>query len=800
MYFLGNHFKRDIKQAISNPNNIIKGQYYRITILSDSLYRFEYNPKGIFEDRPTLLAWFRNTAPVQFKKVEVNNKIKIITKYAKISYIKEKKFLGTKINPSVNLKVELLNSKRIWYYKHPEIRNLGGPSLEMQNKDGKLQFGKSLFSLDGFVSIDDSKNQVIDENGCLNERDNEEIDVYLFVYGNDFKLGLKDYYNLTGYPTLIPRYALGNWWIKNETYTQNQIINLVEKFNENNIPLSVLILDNDWHIRPNKNNKLLKTGFSFNANYINDPYSLIKKLNENNIKLGLTISPLEGFYDCDPVYKETIKYLKPDKKGIIPFNVLNQRLIDVYLKFYIHPLDNSGITLFYLDCNDPKKINTIAMLQYYHFMDIKRLNKRPLLLSYNTFIAQHRYSITYSGKSIVNWQTLKQIPLYNGMASNSGISWCSQDIGGYYKGIEDNELYIRFIQLGVFGPIMKFGSDKGKYYRREPWLRDIKTQEIIKRYLQLRNRLIPYLYNEAFRYSSMGELLIKPIYYKYPKYYDDDLFKNEYYFGTEFFITPILKKKDYVMNRVIHKFYLPEGNWYEFINGKKFKGDRKYISFYRDQEYPVFVKEGAIIPLNGEYNDINLPKKMEIQIFPGNNNIYELYEDNGENYDYIKGLYVITTFKYIYDKDNYKLEISPKRYCSNILPETRDYIIKFRNTNNVQNTKVIVNSKEVEFKSYQKENDHIIEFKNISTNSNIEIICQGKNLNVDAVQLLSKDFEDIIGDLQIETSLKEKVDEIIFDDKPFNKKRIAIRKLVKKGLERKYVDLFLKLLEYLEQV
>ena len=183
------------------------------------------------------------------------------------------------------------------------------------------------------------------------------------------------------------------------------------------------------------------------------------------------------------------------------------------------------------------------------------------------------------GKTIVDWNTLKMIPLWNASASNIGVSFWSHDIGGYYKGIEDSELYTRFVQLGVFSPILKFGSDNGKYYKREPWKWGVKTYQITKNYLNLRHSLIPYLYTEAYKYHKYGNPLIMPIYYKFPEMVDDENYKYGYYFGSELFVCPILKKKDYVMNRVIHKFFLPDGMWYDFVTGKKFPGGKEYISF-----------------------------------------------------------------------------------------------------------------------------------------------------------------------------------------------------------------------------
>ena len=164
---------------------------------------------------------------------------------------------------------------------------------------------------------------------------------------------------------------------------------------------------------------------------------------------------------------------------------------------------------------------------------------RPLLLSRPAMYAPHKNSVLYSGETIVSWNTLRNLPYVNSTASNIGVSWWSHDIGGFSGGTEDPELYMRYVQLGVYSPILRLSSEEGKYYKREPWRWDAKTNGIVRDYLNLRHQLIPYLYSEAKKYSSFGSTLIQPLYYKYPETYDEPLYRNEYYFGSELFVAPI---------------------------------------------------------------------------------------------------------------------------------------------------------------------------------------------------------------------------------------------------------------------
>lgn len=807
MYNLGQQFIVG-KNSVANPKCIIKGDKYRITVLTEHLIRLEYNEDGVFIDKATEQVFNRNLPLPKFDVMEDAKMLTITTEYFKLYYVKGTIFKGTKVAPACNLKVELLENlnsnkqNRFWYYGMPEIRNYGSPGFELMEKN-KIKLKKSLYSLDGFVTIDDSKSMVFEEDGTLWNREVEGIDLYLFVYLKDFSKCLEDYYKITGFTPLIPRYALGNWWSRNYKYGDSKLFELVKNFKENNIPLSTIILNHDWHLYSDKK-KLENTGFTFNQNIFSNPKNMIDFLHNNGIKVGLTIDPSNGLCDVDPVYREAIKYIETNKDGVIPFNVYDPRFIDIYLKFFIHPLDNLGVDFYFLDYVDKNNLKDLSILKHYQYYDMMRYSaKRPLVYGYNSCLCSHRYSILYSGRNVVGWEALRTLPLFNINSSNNGVTWWSHDIGGYHNGIEDNELFIRFVQLGTFSPILKLCSDAGKYYKREPWRWGIKTFDITRNYLQLRHKLIPYIYSEAYKLSKYGIPLLQPLYYRHSEMYDDPLYRNEYYFGSELFVSPILNSKDYIMDRVIHKFFIPDGTWYDFITGKKFPGNRRYVSFFREQDYPVFVKMGAIIPMacGEDVFDTKPPKNMEVQIFPGQSNTYIMYEDDGETNMYLRNNYVLTSIDYNYMPNNYTVIIRVLEGKGGIIPDKRNYRFVFRNTKKAEDVTIYRDYDEIPFNSYVEGPNFIVEVTDVPTfGHQLTINCKGNDIEIDAVRLINEDIEGIISDLQIKTEQKEQIDNILFSDLPIKKKRIAVRRLQNKGLEKKFVQLFLKLLEYVEQV
>ncbi len=794
----------DMELGKAQEKAIIKGKYYRITVLTDRLVRFEYNKNGHFEDRPTQLVLNRFfEVPVMTLK-EDQNYLELTTKYFKIEYTKEKPFGGSKLIPGGNLRVTLLNvsAEKIWYVNHPEVRNYGSSNVLLEALESKIKLEKGLYSDDGFVSIDDSSSYVIEADGSVVPRSEESIDIYLFAYNKDFGLCLKDYFDLTGRPPLLPRYALGNWWSKNYSYKEEEIIKLLNKFDRNEIPISVLLLDKDWHIRNIDGKTNLTTGFNFNKELIPSPVDFVSKIHSLGVRVGLNVDPTQGIMPHEEAYVKAASYMEQPDNKTIPFNVYNAKFRAVYFNLLIHPLENIGIDFFWNDYYNKKDDVSLWLLNHYHFFDAGRNDsKRSMLMGRNAIKGGHRYGVLYSGRTKVSWNTIKLLPSFNSSSSNIGLSWWSHDIGGFHTGIEDKELYLRYVQLGTFSPIFRIHVDKGKYYKREPWRWDVQTYQIIKDYMRLRHRLIPYLYNEAYKYHKVGTPLIQPLYYRTPKVYDEPLYKNEYYLGSELLVSPLTYKKDPVMDRVVHKFYLPFGTWYDFKTGKKFPGERSYVSFFRDQDYPVFAKSGSIIPLSNDVsNNAAAPKNMEIHIFPGRSNTYNLYEDDGVTNLYKQGYYILTSIDYNYQSNNYTVIIRALEGKSGIIPKERNYKIRFRNTKKAEDVVAYVNNTPVATNNYVDENDFIVEVNNVSTIGQLSINCKGKAIEIDAVRLINEDIDGIISDLPIETKLKDAIAEILFGELTIKRKRIEIKKLNKKKLEKKFIRMFIRLLEYIEQI
>ena len=251
------------------------------------------------------------------------------------------------------------------------------------------------------------------------------------------------------------------------------------------------------------------------------------------------------------------------------------------------------------------------------------------------------------------------------------------------------------------------------------------------------------------------------------------------------------------MNRVVQNIFIPSGTWYDFNSGKKFIGNKYYVNFYKNEDYPIFVKEGSIIPMSLD-NSYNCPINMEIQIFPAENGLYgsyELYEDDGISKS-TNSNYLITNMNLDKIENGYKFTINKKEGNMNL--PNRNYLLRFRNMKNPDQIIINYQNKKTVSNYYIEKNDLMIRLNDINVYEPIEVSIIGNNLEIETISVINEEIEGIIDDLEINTILKEKIDDIIFSELTVKKKRIGLRKLKKQGLEPKFINMFIGLLEFID--
>jgi alpha-glucosidase (family GH31 glycosyl hydrolase) len=199
------------------------------------------------------------------------------------------------------------------------------------------------------VSIDDSNSNFLSEDGSVIFNNRKRIDVYVFLYNKDFGSCLQSYYLLTGMPPLIPRYALGIWWNKNDFYHFDDIKRLLQEFNKHKIPMSILLLGDNWHLKDKNNLERFNSGFTFNRELFAKPAEFINYMHERGVKVGVSIDPSEGIHPHEPRFELVAKSIGVSDKQLIPFNVYDKELMVAYFNHLIEPLYKLGVDFFWVN-------------------------------------------------------------------------------------------------------------------------------------------------------------------------------------------------------------------------------------------------------------------------------------------------------------------------------------------------------------------------------------------------------------------------------------------------------------------
>ncbi len=430
--------------------------------------------------------------------------------------------------------------------------------------------------------------------------------------------------------------VLGNWWSRYYRYTEESYLKLMEQFQEKNIPISVSVIDMDWHLVdvPWEYGSGW-TGYTWNRELFPDPERFLKKLHAMGKKITLNLHPADGVRAFEEAYFPMAKELGVDyeHEEKIHFNVTDRKYMDAYFKYLHHPNEEIGVDFWWVDWQQGsqsrmKGIDPLWMLNHLHFLDSGRNGKLPLTFSRYAGLGSHRYPVGFSGDTISSWESLQFQPYFTANATNVGYTWWSHDIGGHQRGCRNDELVVRWIQFGVFSPIMRLHSTANEFYGKEPWNYNMAAEKAITSFMRLRHKLVPYLHTWNYRTHRDGEPLIEPMYYRHDV---EEAYQvpNQYYFG-DMIVCPITQPadKDTLLAEV--DAWIPEGIYYDFFTGQVYKGNRKLLLYRNMDTIPVLVPAGTIIPMAADYENScrENPKELEVLVFNGADGDFELYEDN----------------------------------------------------------------------------------------------------------------------------------------------------------------------------
>lgn len=625
-----------------------KDQQYRFTVLGDGLLRMEWAPDCSFEDRPSTFAICRDKAKVvEYTVKETNDMLEIVTSRFHLTYNKQE-FAAHGLFALV-----FGFTRSLWRFKEEGQPNLGGTYRTLDNFDGRInresgqwiEMEQGVLSPKGYALLDDSHSMLFGTDGFVASRQPgpDRVDCYLFAYGHDYREAIKALYSISGPPPVLPRWALGNWWSRFYEYTTASYLALMDTFGREGIPLSVAVIDMDWHLVDDP--KVVEagqtgwTGYTWNKKLFPDPPKFLAELHRRNLKATLNDHPADGIHSYEDKYQEVAKFLSHDtsENAPIPFEATDKAYLNAYFEIVLRSLEDDGCDFWWIDWQQGrwsllKNVDPLWVLNHYHFIRNKRVmsNSNPIIFSRYAGPGSHRYPVGFSGDTYTTWASLEFQPQFTAMASNIGYGWWSHDIGGHMLGVKDDELMIRWIQFGVFSPIMRLHSTKNRWVAKEPWKMSTQPREIITDFLRLRHRLIPYLQAMNFRAAFEGEPIVQPMYWAYPAH--DEAYKvpNQYFFGSSMIVIPITSPQDKSIGIGKVKGWLPPGKYVDLFTGIVYEGGLEMWFNRGLGTFPTLLPAGSIVPLDANLQPANggdRPAAFELVVAPGADGSFDLVEE-----------------------------------------------------------------------------------------------------------------------------------------------------------------------------
>ncbi|MCL5989129.1 MAG: glycoside hydrolase family 31 protein [Candidatus Thermoplasmatota archaeon] len=453
---------------------------------------------------------------------------------------------------------------------------------------------------------------------------------------------IKRYTSIVGKPVLPPYWSLGYHQSRYSYKTQEEVLAVANEFVKNDLPISVIHLDIDY-----------MDGFrvfTVDKTKFPDLKLMNQQLSEHDIRTVAIIDPGVKVDDSFEIFREGEKFgyfvnydsgeivQAPVWPGLSAFpDFLLPEARSWWGKKYKFFLDK-GVSGFWHDMNEPATFtihgdntlpehsnhsvgkhkavhnlyaNFMALAGYDGFLSLNP-DERPFIISRAGWAGIQRYAWSWTGDTEGTWAELKQTISTIINLGLSGVSFTGVDIGGFSDS-PSNELFLRWFQMGTFLPLFRVHSAKGTRMR-EPWLFGKRNLDIIRKFLKLRYRILPYIYTLSYISTINGFPLIRPLFwFGDPKTADDD---EKFLLGNDILVCPILepgqKHKD---------MRLPKGKWINFWNGNIEEGLVEIE--VRQETVPVYVREGSVIPMKGENG-------IEFHIFPGSKLHGECYLDNGK--------------------------------------------------------------------------------------------------------------------------------------------------------------------------
>jgi len=680
-------------RPVADPRAVVRGDTYRISVLADGLLRLEHSPSGTFEDRASTFAIDRELPVPEFRVVETPTHLEIVTERLHLVYDRGP-FSTSGLSVALRGNVSAYHS--VWRYgtsaddvggslgealAGSQQGTLGGTARTLDEADGPVPLGPGVVSANGIAVLDDSRSMLFDGDWVA-PRDGSATDLYVFAYGRDHRAALQAFHAVSGPPPVLPRYALGSWWSRFHRYTADSYTALLDRFAAEGVPFSVAVVDMDWHVTdvdPALGSGW--TGYTWNRELFPEPAKFLASLHDRGLRVTLNVHPADGVRAHEDAYASMAAALGRDvaTRDPIAFDVTDPAFLAAYFDVLHRRLEEDGVDFWWVDWQSGPHsrvagIDPLWMLNHFHYLDNAREDRRALTFSRYAGPGSHRYPVGFSGDSVVSWASLDFQPYFTATAANIGYGWWSHDIGGHFHGRKDDELAARWLQLGVWSPILRLHSSDNPFMTKEPWAYSPAAADVMVEHLRLRARLVPYLHTMNHRAHREARALVEPLYHEWPWAPEAYAARNSFLFGSALLVAPITTPADPETLLGSVTTWLPPGVWVDVHTGLAYDGDREMALHRPLNSVPVLAPAGALVPLDAAAvpaDELRNPAGLEVLVVVGADGSFDLLEDDDSPADRV------ATTPLRLDQAAGVVTVGPATGQTRCLPATRSWTLTF---------------------------------------------------------------------------------------------------------------------------
>ena len=698
----------------------------RFEVVTPSLIRIEFAADGRFEDRRSLTTGGRLPTRPRFR-TSVRRGTRIIrTSRITLSWRRGTGLDGVRVR---------IGKRVVAPQPGPNPAPLGGWRRSLDLVDGPVPLHEGMLSKEGWYLLDDSATVLLDGGWFAPrpEREGDYQDLYLFAYGRDYRRALRDLRALTGAAPLLPRKAFGVWYSKWWPYSAEDWRALAERFRQERVPLDTISLDTDFKRVHDPAGAAIASsvvgapggnyswnGWDWNRGLYPDPDAFFRWARDAGLETGLNIHP--SISSTDPQFAATqeragggltedpgCRVVQADPDGLcMVFDWTDRRQTEAY--FALHePFERQGAGFWWLDwCCDASRAEAPGLTpdtwinRLYFERQRGRGSRWPAFsrtggsfqLGFgasagNGMLAEHRYSIQFTGDTCASWPLLGFASQFTAAAASVGMPYVSHDIGTFHAVSPSDtcdrqasplltpqqnslppDMYVRWVQLGTFQPLDRLHSHHG---RRLPWEFPPREGGIAAEFLRLREALVPHLYTLAREARDTGMTMVRPLYVHWPNRSAAYEHPSQYTLGRDLLVAPVSAPGD----PATVEAWIPPGVWTDWFTGERRRGPATVELSVPLDRIPVFARAGSVIATQpyAPTTPAAAPRSLVLTAHAGNGRT-TLYDDAGDGLAYERGAFARTSVVQRRRRGRSVVTIGPMRGRFAGKPSRRSYELR----------------------------------------------------------------------------------------------------------------------------